>query len=182
MRHSTNALYERHPKPQLNQRLMREGLKIYHVCSEPLVAEDIALRTGLPLDTVLASIQDLLEKNVLSIHSSTPAPVEVSPTTVFEPAPSPQFSTQPSTQSIANAPEVEAAPRKLSAFKLELFDLLEPKLGRRANAHLDTLEDAQDIAELESAARRLALKLKLTVDKRTAEALEYQISNMFGKS
>ena len=173
MTYSTSALYQRHPQPQLNQRLSREGLKIFHVCKEPLEPQEIAARSGLPLGTALASIQKLIDQKVLRVYSEPSAPVE---STLLDDTS--ESATPTPTEVGANV----AAPQKLKTFKLELFDLLEPKLGKNAAAHLGPLEAAQDAVDLEQTARRLALKLKLTVDKQTGEALEHQLSDMFGKS
>ena len=65
-----STLYYRHPKPRLDRRLRREGLKIFHACSEPLAAEEIARRSGLPIGTVVVFIQNLLEQGVLSVYES----------------------------------------------------------------------------------------------------------------
>ncbi len=181
-----STLYCRHPKPRLDQRLMREGLKIFHACSEPLAAEEIARRSGLPIGTVGVFIQNLLEQGVLSIYESGTSAEAVAPFSKV--AAPPELEPALSLVTLLTAETRPAArnalvPRtQLDTFKLELVKLLAPKLGRQSSVYLDTLEAAETAVALEQTARRLALKLKLTVDKQTGELLEQQLDTMFGGS
>ncbi len=72
----------------------------------------------------------------------------------------------------------DAEENRLETLKRDLLGTLEPKLGR-SNADLGALAAAENVAALEQTARRLVIKLKLTVDHKTGAAFEQQVTELF---
>ena len=175
--------YSRHATPQFNQPLTREGLKIFHACRDPLTAREIAERTGFPIETVYNRIGALLEQGVLTANGiSTEAVVSAPPPAPEIPParPSPTVAAMPAastgTEAVQNVEE-----NRLETLKRDLLGTLEPKLGR-SSADLGALAAAENVAALEQTARRLVVKLKLTVDRKTGVAFEQQVAELFGVS
>lgn len=176
--------YQRHPGARFNQPLTREGLKIFHACRDPLSAHEIAERTGFPLQTVYDRLALLLEQGVLTFGgAATPAKTEVP---VTEPAAAQVSSAEPARVDTPVAPPTVTTAYKplaetthLEALKRNLSGTLEPKLGR-SSADLVALTTAENVAALEATARRLIVKLKLTVDRKTGAAFERQVAELFG--
>lgn len=161
--------YSRHTSPQFNQPLTREGLKIFHVCRDPLTAREIAERTGFSTETVNERLAALLSQGVLTTSGTAEIGI---------PAPQPTPETPVAPTVVAELPQDPGADR-LEALKRDLLGTLEPKLGR-ASAALEALEAAENVAALEATARRLVVKLKLTVDRKTGMAFEQQVTELFG--
>ena len=146
--------YSRHATPQFNQPLTREGLKIFHACRDPLTAREIAGRTGFSVETVYDRLGTLLERGVLTANGAV-------------------------AEAVAPTPVPDGEENRLEALKHDLLGTLEPKLGR-SSADLGALAAAENVATLEATARRLVVKLKLTVDRKTGTAFERQVAELFG--
>ena len=162
--------YSRHATPQFNQPLTREGLKIFHACRDPLTAREIAERTGFPIGNVRERLAALLEQGVLTANGASTEAV------VFASPPAPEAPAAP-TVTPASLPDAEE--NRLETLKRDLLGTLEPKLGR-SSADLGALAAAENVAALEQTARRLVVKLKLTVDRKTGAAFERQVAELFG--
>ena len=162
--------YSRHATPQFNQPLTREGLKIFHACRDPLTAREIAGRTGFSVETVYDRLGTLLERGVLTANGAVAEAVAPTPPPVPE---------APAAPPVAPTPVPDGEENRLEALKHDLLGTLEPKLGR-SSADLGALAAAENVAALEQTARRLVVKLKLTVDRKTGAAFERQVSELFG--
>ena len=167
--------YSRHATPQFNQPLTREGLKIFHACRDPLTAREIAGRTGFSVETVYDRLGTLLERGVLTASGAVAEAVPFTLPPVPEAPAAPPVAPMP----VAPTPVPDAEENRLEALKHDLLGTLEPKLGR-SSADLGALAAAENVATLEATARRLVVKLKLTVDRKTGTAFERQVAELFG--
>lgn len=165
--------YSRHTNPQFDQPLTREGLRIFHACRDPLTAREIAERTGFPIETVHDRLGALLEQGVLSVSGTATEAV------VAAPPPVPDAPVTPTVAAAAVAAGLNPDANRLESLKRDLLGTLEPKLGR-SSADLGALTGAENVAALEQTARRLVVKLKLTVDRKTGSAFEQQVAELFG--
>ncbi len=174
--------YSRHTKAQFNQPLTREGLKIFHACRDPLSARELAERTGFPIETVYDRLGTLLEQGVLSVSgaaASTEAPAAKPAAAQLPVTESPWAETPAAPSPATTVSEPFARTTHLETLKRDLLGTLEPKLGR-SSADLAALTTAENVAALEQTARRLVVKLKLTVDRKTGAAFERQVAELFG--
>lgn len=142
--------YMRCPRPTgLN--LEREQLRVYMMCDGRRELGEVASLTRLDLSTVSRVIQELLG---LCLLEAVRAPVDI------------QFPLQPEVARPAPAPVPPAAAGLLP----QLEGVLVAQLGNRAEPFVQQLRACPDTAAVQEQAARIAVKLKLTVNKQVAEA------------
>ncbi|RIH83151.1 hypothetical protein Mlute_02279 [Meiothermus luteus] len=73
----------------------------------------------------------------------------------------------------------EPAPSPLEAARTRLREALQATLGEQAAQYLPELEAKQSLAELEGWARRLLIKLRLTISQKAAGVLEAELKKIF---
>lgn len=157
-------IYRRLPRVQ-SDRLSREQLRVYTMCDGRNTLSEVIKLTRLEPETVRTTVQELLKLGLLEVISTAPAPGTAAQSAKM----SLESQAQPSSQ--VQPSDSNSAPSLLTTLFAQAESVLRSQIGEKAEPHLVVLRSCTTVEELQEQGSRLAVKLKLTVNRQVSEAL-----------